>query len=528
MESGAKEAGDYNRMPLFGDSDETVSVDENTASGEAIGDPITANDPDGDDLTYSLTGTYAASFSIDSSTGQISTGDPLDHETMDTYHLAVSVRDGKDIDGNSDTVEDDSIGVTINVNDVNEAPVFAEDAPTTLNVVENTPADENIGEPITATDQDNGDTVTYDLDDNDGAAFEIDTNTGQIKTKASLMDESQGTYNVTVTASDDNNNEATHEVTITVIDANDPPVFSDVIPEGETSITRSVVENTVAGQPVGEPVAATDEENDTLTYSLDDQGGTNFDIDETSGQIKTKTVFDYETDTKSYSVTVSVHDGKDINGNAEDPPEEDANIEVTINVTDVNEGPHFRGQCPHNAGGCGEHRQQTPISSAAPTRPLTRIRPTIPLTYSLGGTDAASFDIDTATGQLKTKAALDHEDKGSYSVDVQVSDGKDAAGTAEDHAGGGYQSLRLLSPLQTWMRTGRSRFLADPPSAGTALTATLADEDSGVTCRDLGVGNLRRPEHLDSYLRCGYQDLHAGLRRHRQIPTSYGHLHRLV
>ena len=71
---------------------------------------------------------------------------------------------------------------------------------------------------------------------------------------------------------------------------------------------------------MGAPVTATDDDGDTLTYSLDDQDGANFDID-SSGQIKTKTVFDYETDTKSYSVTVSVHDGKDINGDAEDPAE---------------------------------------------------------------------------------------------------------------------------------------------------------------------------------------------------------------
>ena len=35
------------------------------------------------------------------------------------------------------------------------------------------------------------------------------------------------------------------------------------------------------------------------------------------------------------------------------------------------------------------------------------------LTYGLQpGTDAASFDIDTGSGQLQTKAALDHEDQG--------------------------------------------------------------------------------------------------------------------
>ena len=33
---------------------------------------------------------------------------------------------------------------------------------------------------------------------------------------------------------------------------------------------------------------------------------------------------------------------------------------------------------------------------------------------------------DTGSGQLKTKAALDHEDKASYMVTVTVTDGKDA------------------------------------------------------------------------------------------------------
>ena len=45
------------------------------------------------------------------------------------------------------------------------------------------------------------------------------------------------------------------------------------------------------------------------------------------------------------------------------------------------------------------------------------------LTYTLGGTDAASFDIERATGQLKTSAALDYETKASSSVVVTVSDG---------------------------------------------------------------------------------------------------------
>ena len=41
-----------------------------------------------------------------------------------------------------------------------------------------------------------------------------------------------------------------------------------------------------------------------------------------------------------------------------------------------------------------------------------------PVTYTLGGTDAASFDIVEATGQLQTKAALDYETRSSYEVTV--------------------------------------------------------------------------------------------------------------
>ena len=49
------------------------------------------------------------------------------------------------------------------------------------------------------------------------------------------------------------------------------------------------------------------------------------------------------------------------------------------------------------------------------------------LTYTLGGDDTAAFDIDSATGQLKTKTALDYETKNSYSVTVSVSDENGAA-----------------------------------------------------------------------------------------------------
>ena len=44
------------------------------------------------------------------------------------------------------------------------------------------------------------------------------------------------------------------------------------------------------------------------------------------------------------------------------------------------------------------------------------------LIYALGGTDAASFGINAATGQLMTLAALDYETKATYSVTVTATD----------------------------------------------------------------------------------------------------------
>ena len=59
-------------------------------------DPDNVENPNTDELTYSLQGHDAASFNIDSSTGQIKTKAALDFETKSTYHVAVFVRDSKD------------------------------------------------------------------------------------------------------------------------------------------------------------------------------------------------------------------------------------------------------------------------------------------------------------------------------------------------------------------------------------------------------------------------------------------------
>ena len=210
-------------------------------------------------------------------------------------------------------------------------------------------------------------------------------------------------------------------LTVIAATATSPPVFNTGL-----NITPEIAENTAAGTNIGTPLTATDADiGDTLTYVLMAHSGDaddylSFVIDENTGQLKTKDPLDYETQS-TYKVMVQVADGIFT-----------TTIDVTITLKDVNEAPTFpadtdtRDIAENTTAGVNIG---SPVAAHDPdtTDGDTDVNPDDPnvavLTYSLGGTDAASFDIDTATGQLKTKAALDYETKDDYEVTVTVSDG---------------------------------------------------------------------------------------------------------
>ena len=393
---------DANEVPVFTEGNATTrSVAENLEVGVNIGTAIAATDPDGNTLTYTLGGPDAASFDVDSSTGQLKTKTTLDRESQSTYTVTITVSDGSITN---------IIVVTINVSNVNEVPVFTEGNSTTRTVAEKTLEGVEIGTAIGATDPD-GDTLTYTLSGTDADIFELESTTGQLKTKKILDFETQFTYKVTLTVSDGKLSD-TIDVTITVIDIdetipNRAPVFTD----GENT-TRSVAENTSADTDIGTAIAATDPDGNTLIYTLSGTDAATFDIDSTSGQLKTKDTLDYETK-NTCSVTITVSDGSLTD-----------TINVTINVTDIvetipNRAPVFtEGETTTRAVAENTIADTNIGAAVAATDPDGNT-----LTYTLGGTDAATFDIDSTSGQLKTKDTLNYENKSSYSVTITVSDG---------------------------------------------------------------------------------------------------------
>ena len=162
-----------NILPVFSEGESTIRyVLEGTPPNVAIGLPVSATDDDGETLEYSLGGTDASSFSIDSNSGQLRTKDPIDYETKNSYSVLVSASDTKE--------GKDEITVTINVTDQNEAPIFTDGTSTTRSIAENTVSGVSIGAPVSATDQ-NDDTLQYGLTGTDASSFGIDSSSGQIK-----------------------------------------------------------------------------------------------------------------------------------------------------------------------------------------------------------------------------------------------------------------------------------------------------------------------------------------------------------
>ena len=218
---------------------------------------------------------------------------------------------------------------------VNEAPTFST-SQTTRSVDENTAANENVGAPVEASDVDDGDS----LDLRAGRRrrifirHRIVNRTDSDLRPTSTHETETNSYTVTVIARDHANATSSITVVISVTDANDQPEF----PATETG-QRNVEENK-PNADVGAPVAATDQDDDGLTYELTGGDTSSFTINSSTGQLATVGALDSDTQA-TYTVTVSVRDNKDDQGGPDTV--EDDSIIVAITVTDVNETPVVTG-----------------------------------------------------------------------------------------------------------------------------------------------------------------------------------------
>ena len=218
-----------NEAPVFPDQDPdtegdqsttaTREVPENTAAGMAIGDPVAAEDADGDILTYTLTGAGTESFDINWATGQIMTKAALDEETAPSYTVTVRATDPAGVPqaGIAQTANSDEIVVTINVTDVNEPPAVTGDAEVTFQ------EDGDIIPALVTYTEDDPETTTastWSLSGTDSGKFEIDNGalTFMAEPDFEMPGDANGdnVYEVTVVAADSDGNRGTMNVKVTV------------------------------------------------------------------------------------------------------------------------------------------------------------------------------------------------------------------------------------------------------------------------------------------------------------------------
>ena len=333
--------GATNDRPEFSSETIAISVDENTPIMTAFADAVTATDDDtGDTLTYSLPANVLLLFGVGANTGQFSTFAPLDFESTSSYVVPLYVRDSKGPAGGADSIFDDSIKVTINVNDVNEAPTIS--GASFPDVDENTTTVRT----YTASDPDAGSTLLWSIDSDtsveenqDGSLFQIGQTTGELsfisapdyETPGSMATPPANTYQVTIKVTDNGSPQQsdTFEIVVNVDNVNEPP---DITTTGATFTSISKAEGTGPSDPLA-TYAADDPEDDTLTWTLSGPDEKDFTIT-SAGVLRFQALTDYEDPRDAgtnnvYNVTVEV---KDTDGSAVDD-----SIDVVVTITNIDE-----------------------------------------------------------------------------------------------------------------------------------------------------------------------------------------------
>ena len=207
-------------------------------------------------------------------------------------------------------------------------------------------------------------------------------------------------------------------------------------------------------------VDATDEDLDTLTYSVSGTNAGQVSIDSDDGQIRLNSPADFETQS-SYNFTVSVTDGLGYDSVSVDLSLDDSeNVQVT--VTDINEKPVV------TSGSAASIDENMPASTVVYDASGSDVDGDN-ITFSLGGTDAGYLNIDADDGEVRLKASADYETKTSYDFTVIATDD----GTAP-----------LVANLESDPRSVTLSVIDDPIDTNNSMKVT----PTGYVTTDLGGG----------------------------------------
>ena len=292
------------------------AITEDAAAGTAVGITAFADDADAtDSVSYSVDD---ARFVVDENgVVRVAEGASFDAETEASIDVTVTATS---TDGSSSEET-----FTIAVGDVDEFDVSAvTDTDTAVNsLVENALAGDEVGITAFAQDADITDTVSYSVDD---SRFTVDENGIVRIAEGALFDaETEGSIDITVTATSTDGSTSSETFTISVADFDEFDVSAVTDADGSAN---TIAEDAAVGTQVGITALAIDADaTDTISYSVDDARftvgadgvirvaeGATFDA-ETEGAIDitvTATSTDGSTSAETFTIAVSDVDEADV------------------------------------------------------------------------------------------------------------------------------------------------------------------------------------------------------------------------
>ena len=205
-------------VPVITSSATTAAIDENSGSGQQVY-TITATDDIGV-TSYGVSGTDAADFSVDSTTGVVTlTGDP-DYEIKNSYEFTVTASDAASNTSTEQTV-------TLSINDLVETiPVIT--SSTAAAIDENSGAGQVVYT-ITASATDSGIISSYGIGGTDASHFTVNATTGEVTLTADPDYETKSSYEFTVTANDTAGNTSTDQtVTLSINNLPEPSISTSI------------------------------------------------------------------------------------------------------------------------------------------------------------------------------------------------------------------------------------------------------------------------------------------------------------
>ena len=246
-----------------------------------------------------------------------------------------------------------------------------------------------------------------------------------------------------------------------------------------TAATRPVPENAAAGAFVGELIDITEpDESDggqLLTYTLSG-GGDNFTINRETGQIQVAEGANLDRETTS-SYTVRVR--------GTDPGGLHAEVSVTINVTDIAEGPDItRGDTSidYNEKDTGEVETYT-ATDPEDDKARKSLKWSVSVDTGTANADRALFKIGEGNGKLEFMDPPDYEspaDDGEnnvYNVTVVVTDST----TDTTNPTGRTADQEVTITVKDVEETGTITLPTLQPKEGVEIQAKLIDPDGGRT-----------------------------------------------